>query len=469
MATYYIDPDWTGTQSGTEAEPFDSWADVTWGANNVYLQKRGTDTNSSPQDAGAISVANITLGAYGNGEKPIIRSSGQSTAVILNDGTTNCLIENLSFISDSFNTVAIISSTSNTNSFTIKNCHFDGAGNVNRIIFARGDGIKIMNSYLTGYTNNGVQSSSATDGIINNVLVSNCHFYQDIGTNDAVVSKEYGTVGDSSYWIVEGNLFTCLTGEEAIDLYGGTGHIIRNNIITEANGWGIRADSGDIEVYGNLIKNCNTDGIQMGDLTTRHFGPANPTCSVHNNILIDCSIVLDYTQPVSYGKIYNNTFIQRSNTSPSINMDADDATSVEIYNNIFDCNVATWCIDYGGGNASSTGTVAADKTISGNNIFINPGYASLFRVEATSYTDIEALQAAESQLEIDSLEADPKLNSDYTLQTSSPCIGAGTAPLSEKDFNGKYRKALSNDIGAKWFDAHEDSTVEELLASGGST
>ena len=63
---------------------------------------------------------------------------------------------------------------------------------------------------------------------------------------------------------------------------------------------------------------------------------------------------------------------------------------------------------------------------------------------------------------------DPKLDSQYNLETDSPCIGTGTATVSERDYSGRYRKSLTYDIGAKWFNAHEDSTINTLLASGGT-
>ena len=47
-ADVYIDPNWTGTESGTVAEPYDSWADISFSASDDYYQKCGTtDTRST--------------------------------------------------------------------------------------------------------------------------------------------------------------------------------------------------------------------------------------------------------------------------------------------------------------------------------------------------------------------------------------------------------------------------------------
>ena len=67
------------------------------------------------------------------------------------------------------------------------------------------------------------------------------------------------------------------------------------------------------------------------------------------------------------------------------------------------------------------------------------------------------------------IELDPLLDNNYAPQGDSPCIGAGIQPLSLTDYNGDTRKSLAGfDIGAVWFDGPMDTTVERLLASGGT-
>jgi parallel beta-helix repeat protein len=68
-ADVYIDPDWGGAQSGTFAEPWDSWTDVTGGtgflAADDYRQKCGTETTATLTitTLGA-SDNHIIIGAY---------------------------------------------------------------------------------------------------------------------------------------------------------------------------------------------------------------------------------------------------------------------------------------------------------------------------------------------------------------------------------------------------------------------
>lgn len=73
MATYYIDPTAGSGGDGSEGSPFDSWADVTWAAGNVYLQKAGTTFSGQlAPSASGTSGNTIFIGRYGEGANPIV-------------------------------------------------------------------------------------------------------------------------------------------------------------------------------------------------------------------------------------------------------------------------------------------------------------------------------------------------------------------------------------------------------------
>lgn len=57
--------------NGSIYHPYDSWNDVTWKEGHTYLQKRGT---IAQQDKILIGANDIKLGAYGEGELPVIQS-----------------------------------------------------------------------------------------------------------------------------------------------------------------------------------------------------------------------------------------------------------------------------------------------------------------------------------------------------------------------------------------------------------
>jgi hypothetical protein len=72
--TFYIDPSSTSTDTpdGSIEAPFTTWDNIPWVTNSTYLQKRGTVCEASRVIKP--TVDDITLGAYGAGELPIIKS-----------------------------------------------------------------------------------------------------------------------------------------------------------------------------------------------------------------------------------------------------------------------------------------------------------------------------------------------------------------------------------------------------------
>lgn len=83
MATFYIDPTATGVGTGTQPDPFQSWASVTWAAGNSYLQKAGTTAAETiTPSASGTAASRITIGRYGVGANPAV-GSGQTRGIFL--------------------------------------------------------------------------------------------------------------------------------------------------------------------------------------------------------------------------------------------------------------------------------------------------------------------------------------------------------------------------------------------------
>ncbi|MEM6394412.1 MAG: right-handed parallel beta-helix repeat-containing protein [Planctomycetota bacterium] len=82
--TFYLDPGAGNGGNGSQGNPFNNWADVVndsrWGDDDTVLFKRGTTLREqvtlqrpdTSEPDGFTSVDNITLSAYGSGDKPII-------------------------------------------------------------------------------------------------------------------------------------------------------------------------------------------------------------------------------------------------------------------------------------------------------------------------------------------------------------------------------------------------------------
>ena len=69
---------------------------------------------------------------------------------------------------------------------------------------------------------------------------------------------------------------------------------------------------------------------------------------------------------------------------------------------------------------------------------------------------------------VNNITTDPQLDANYKPTFNSPCIGAGTTSLSNKDFYGANKVRFNTDIGAVWYDSHAGTTNKKNLASGGN-
>ncbi len=94
----YIDPGNGGDpgQNGSIDHPYDSWFDFSIAAGKTYLQKRGTVSNWGNNQIQKNGISNVTIGAYGTGAKPVIKSS-TGGAVFYIWGFNHWKIHNLEF------------------------------------------------------------------------------------------------------------------------------------------------------------------------------------------------------------------------------------------------------------------------------------------------------------------------------------------------------------------------------------
>lgn len=86
----HIDPTNTSdiSQDGTIDHPFDSFEPIVWANNTTYVIKRGTIIET---DELRITASNVVLASYGDGDRPVIRS----TATVIDGTVSNAIsIEN---------------------------------------------------------------------------------------------------------------------------------------------------------------------------------------------------------------------------------------------------------------------------------------------------------------------------------------------------------------------------------------
>ena len=119
MGTIYIDPSAPTNGTGTQASPFNAWSAVSWVSGNSYLQRAGTTALATV----SVGAANVSLGSYGEGGKPIIDGGGARATGIAVAGYANVTIDGFSFA----NIITTAISVGAATGLVVKNCLIDGS------------------------------------------------------------------------------------------------------------------------------------------------------------------------------------------------------------------------------------------------------------------------------------------------------------------------------------------------------
>jgi hypothetical protein len=336
------------------------------------------------------------------------------------------------------------------------------------------------------YNRTGIELQGLTYGSFQDLRISNNYFnaYRTVlegntTTNpggDGIVFRE-----DVDGAVIEGNTIYDY-GHSCINLNNTTGGnnpvqniTVKNNYLSASNSTycrglstnGINGLVKNIDIHSNYIYNTNVRNQIEGEninfinniVDTVRECFVNFGYDLEEGVSIGARSSADVINVVIANNIVLNTFEACFKIRDVVSY---PITSLFMYNNIA---YAT----------SNSSTDLAFKTEENdtfptipitNNCFYSTETATVINWDGTPYT-VSAAEAAITGMS-ENIATDPKLNNDYSLETDSPCIGTGTATVSERDYSGRYKKSLTYDIGAKWFNAHEDSTINTLLASGGT-
>ncbi|WP_428654980.1 right-handed parallel beta-helix repeat-containing protein [Runella sp.] len=277
---------------------------------------------------------------------------------------------------------------------------------------------------------------------------------------------------------------------EGIDNVNGSNMTVRNCYFHDIATNALYAKGGarDCIFEQNLIMNCGEGGLVAGYLDTdaEWFNTAsNPNYYESINIIIRNNIVIN-TKWEGVGlyaalnaQVYNNTLINVAQEGSAALLIARGETygtpkgdvypkskDLKISNNIF---VQT---------ASAKGYMArlrwaAEGNIDiSNNFYYKPGTLT-FRIDKNDddYNEFDGFTNWKTQSKFDasSTNADPKLDAQYHLTSSSPCIGAGKAlgSLVENDYDGGARGAKV-DIGADQANNGAALTVPPVVTANGT-
>lgn len=223
MATYYIDPTQASDGAGTESDPFNTWASVSWAAGNSYLQMSGTTWAGKLAVNASGTLGNeIYLGIYGGTERAVIDADGETRAIQL------------------FNRSYVI----------VENFH--GMNSTDSTFqAANGTGDVFRNCVATNFAASGFFISNCTG-----LLIEECEAHSAlgsfsagvqlvVGTNTTIVRgvTVYGISGDGIIAISSNSnqIIGCRVGpmvKDAIALEDSDSCLVYNNIVYQDNFWG---------------------------------------------------------------------------------------------------------------------------------------------------------------------------------------------------------------------------------------
>jgi len=225
-------------------------------------------------------------------------------------------------------------------------------------------------------------------------------------------------------------------GDDAIDVDNASDPVIENNTIRNAGDDGMELRlhpyTGallQIVFRNNVVSGCKEDGIQLID----YAGASSRDFLIEGNVITNCS-------KVGLACMADGNTVENYLGAPLVE-------PVRVIGN-------TLC-------GNPTGVTGGDNMLLLNNIIMGCSTVAMKRIATSSFvshTDLCNNTASWVNANVDmasTLSANPRLDTDYTLQGGSPCIDAGAVSV---PWNGKKVSAgpylgTAPDLGARESDA----------------
>lgn len=417
---YYIDPTSTGTGVGTKANPYKTMT-FSLANDRKYFFKRGTTTTSTAPKG--VNSGNL-FGAYGAGNRPIIRNTAASTFMFQVYAKTNVTIRDLE-IEDagSLSTSCVYVQPSSTN-FNLINCKLHG--NVNtfqgmRIFGLIGGSIRDNEFYNFRDDNvfiGGLEGTSSADWFD---IVGNYSHHPNLG----VVTLGTGANGDCMQISADSR------HRRLYLAYNNFDHSATDYKHCLVLGCEIEAtDITDVEMICeyNLFISKEVQTLPQNNLSICGIRGAhvryNEMWYGHRNIF---DFETDANQNV---KIYGNLMV--GGKTAAIQFNGVNSDNVLVYNNTM-VNTGNSTIDATHGsilmNASQTGVVFKNNifynTVSSTNVFVNePTITEDYNIFYPNYNGLSSIGGNSSV-------ANPLFvkgaHSAYEIGTNSPAYHSGQA------------------------------------------
>jgi len=387
--TIYIDPANTNdpAQDGSYSNPYDSWDDLSLSDNSVYLFKRGEVLEVSGE-AVLDYLNDVTLGAYGTGERPRI-----STSSVFVKGCESLVIENLEIFAGGSHCIEFTHNHRSKN-VTIENCEIHSPTNwevdaYNYGISAGADHLKIIDSEIYNIYRDGLYFDHAT-----NIEVINCYIHD---VNQRFFDTPDNAGGDGIQFVDSDSL---LVRETVIDR-SGTG---KKFCIIVTN------PDENLEVTDVLFE----DNHFIGPDDTQYGGAVLFLAA--DNMTLRRNVIEDGPQGVythCENILINNNIILNSGTGVAV-----ASNQAEIYNNVL----------YG--NDMAVHSSNHPSTIRNNIVYLtDPSQGGFNDSECTTDHNLQNISSTEVPWHDAETIDDPLFvdveNHDFHLQEGSPAIDNG--------------------------------------------
>lgn len=446
--TYYVSASGNDSNQGTsESSAWQTLAKVNRTnfkpGDKILLRKGNSWQEELRPNSNGSSGKLITFGAYGSGNKPVVRPSSGAYAINIRE-KSYIKIDGLHVITPPSGNGIAIRGKSVDNEVT--NCRVEGGENAGKgIVFS-----SLLNGNIASrskVTNNEVfkvaYGISGSYGMSGGGLVEN-NYIHDIrdGGGDGIVARR----GNYNGLIIRENEITGWR-DDAIDLFGGNNIIVEYNHIhhvaakvnTAGNGiksGGSNTVSSDTKIRYNTIYGLrgSSGGSKDGIITN-----GGDDSEIYGNLVYDVDgKAISVPKESKNINIYHNTLISINNTALFV----DKTSNVSASNNIL------W---------GSKGALNINMKILGkNNLFIGG-------INDSNYAGSGDISAPAS-----SVFADPS-KGDYQLKSGSPAIDKGTK-ISGYTSTIRKRSIIGNpDIGVfEYGGATASPPAASLSVSAGS-
>ncbi|NPE27029.1 hypothetical protein HNV12_03440 [Methanococcoides sp. SA1] len=458
-----------GTGSGIDC-PYQNLAKLDSGLANgdTILLKRGDTWNGT---RGLRIKYNLTVGAYGNGDKPHIKTTnadGYGAIYGYVSNLSGVVVENIRITGPmTFNNIG--------SNITIRNIDVLSS-NVNGILLQKIDGYLIEGCVVNNASSGIVIYGSATDKITNGTI-QNCTIGPFINGDDITLHSDGSgnTIGNTHY-ILNNTLLGA--NENCIDTAVGevgirpSGLIVRNNTCTNASSYGMGAGMDDILFENNFIYNSGEEGFYLGhanNTTIRYNLVTNPGKEA---VAMTSGVIRNTVN----NYIYGNTFIGGSATSRSIiriYSGGGNNVGFDLKNNIISEEINKF-IEF-----ASAATPNNTLSVFDNNLYYDSGgYLDRWMINGTLYDSLSEWKVALGGLGLGNdntaQSTDPLLlNSsgdmntsiNFQLQYNSPAIDAGTNVNLTTDYAGNPIYGTP-DIGAYEYQPPHNISVDLVEYNG---